>query len=56
MEIINNSIINLDKHLQETIKKLQNEYEKGILDICKHYQNIFTEFDKSLLECFPSIK
>lgn len=53
MEIINNSIINLDKHLQETIKKLQNEYEKGILDTCKHYQNIFTEFDKSLLECFP---
>lgn len=53
MEIINNSIINTNTHLQETIKKLQNEYEKGILDTCKHYQNIFTEFDKSLLEYFP---
>jgi hypothetical protein len=56
MEIINNSLSNLDKQLQKNIKDLQNEYQKAILDTSKYYFNSYTDFDISLIEYFPDIK
>lgn len=55
MDIINTSLNNLKLELNNSIKKLKDEYEKTILDTSNYYKNIFTEFDKYLLEYFPQI-
>lgn len=53
MDIINNSITNLEKKLEENIKLIKDEYHNSILETSTYFKNVYQDFDNSLLECFP---
>lgn len=53
MDIINNSITNLEKKLEENIKLIKDEYHNSILETSTYFKNVYQDFDNSLLDCFP---